>query len=168
MDKTKVYRTNRFLAFVVILMSFALLFTVDIDRLLQFYKDIWSMVIVSFFGVISPLLILFGFSFKILPNEIISRSYFFSSKRFKINDLSHILYQPTWSGITQTDSETNMRSLHIVRGSGGWVDTISLANGPYKEQDLADIIKRLQRMNPRLEIDEKAKALAKKYDGKSQ
>jgi hypothetical protein len=55
-----------------------------------------------------------------------------------------------------------------VRGSGGWVDTISLANGPYKEQDLADIIKRLQRMNPRLEIDEKAKALAKKYDGKSQ
>jgi hypothetical protein len=60
-------------------------------------------------------------------------------------------------------SAVAMRSLYIVRNSGGWMDTISLTNGPFREEDLADIAKRLQRMNPRIEFDAHAHALIKRY-----
>src|SRR5208337_1008947 len=148
MEGIKTYRTSRFLAFVVILMGFALLFTVDIDRLIVFYKSFWSTCIVVFLAAINPLLILFGFSFSITPGEVVSTNYLFFTKRFKIGDLSYVLYQPTWRGITPMNSKTSMRSLHIARRSGNWQDTISLANGLYREEDLADIAKRLKKINP--------------------
>lgn len=145
-------------------MGFALLFTVDIDRLLVFYKNPWGIVIISFFGIVSPLLILFGFSFEVLADEVVSRSYFFFIKRFEIGHLSYVLYQPTWRGLMPNNSHTNMRSLQIVRHSGGWMDTISLSNGAFKEKDLADIAKRLQQMNPKIQLDEHATVLIKKYE----
>ena len=61
-------------------------------------------------------------------------------------------------------SQTNMRSLHIVRHSGGWMDTILLSNAAFKEEDLADIARRLRQMNPRVELDEEAKALIKNHE----
>jgi|SRR3989344_771760 len=163
MEKTKTYRTNRFLGFVITLMGLAIIFSVEVERLVLFYKDPIGIVVVGFFAVINPLFWLFGFSFRILPDQVVERSYFVFGKRFKINDLSHVLYQPTWRGITPMTSSTNMRSLHIVRHFGGWRDTISLANGAFREEDLADIAKRLRQMNPRIETDEYAEALIKKY-----
>jgi hypothetical protein len=145
-------------------MGFALLFTVDIDRLLNFYKEVWGIVIVGFFGIINPLLILFGFSCTILPEEVIGTSYCIFRKRLKVSDLSHVLYQPTWRGVSSLSAATNMRSLHIVKHSGGWKDTISLTNGLFREEDLADIARRLKRLNPSLELDEHAKSPIKRYE----
>ena len=162
MEGIKIYRTSQFLALVVILMGFALLFTVDTDRLIVFYKNFWSTCIVIFLVVVSPLLILFGFSFKIIPGEVVNTNYFFFTKRFKISDLSHVLYQPTWRGVMSMNSRSNMRSLHIVRRSGGWADTISLANGPFREEDLADIARRLKKINPQIELDDYTQKLIKK------
>jgi hypothetical protein len=163
MGKNEIYRTNRIPALVITLLGIALIFTNDIDRLLVIYRDPWGLFFVTFFCIVNPLLLLFGFSFKISGDEIVGQSYFVFAKRFKIGDLSHILYQPTWRGVTSMNSSTTMRSLHIVRHSGGWKDTISLTNGPFREEDLADIAKRLQRMNPRIEFDEHAQALIKRY-----
>lgn len=167
MDKHKTYRTNRVLALVITLMGLAIIFSVDIDRLLVFYRDPLGIVIVAFFAVINPLLLLFGFSLQILPDEVVERSYVIFSKRFRIDDLSHVLYQPTWRGVTPMTSQTNIRSLHIVRHSGGWLDTISLANAAFEEEDLADIAKRLRQMNPHIEIDAYTEALIKKYSQES-
>ncbi|OHA66819.1 MAG: hypothetical protein A3I38_02445 [Candidatus Wildermuthbacteria bacterium RIFCSPLOWO2_02_FULL_47_10] len=159
MEEVRAYRTDRFLGFVITLMGFAILFSVDIDRLLVFYRDPWSVLIVSFFAVINPLLFLFGFSFQINPHEVIGRSYFLFKKKFKINDLTHVLYQATWR---VTSESSSMRTLHIVRFGGGWKDTISLTNGPFQEKDLADIAKRLKNLNPRIIFNSHAETLMKK------
>ena len=62
MAEAKIYRTNRFLGLVITIMGIVLIFTMDLERLLVFYKDPWGIVFVSFFAVINPLLFLFGFS----------------------------------------------------------------------------------------------------------
>jgi hypothetical protein len=148
-------------------MGIALIFTMDLDRLVSFYKDPWGIFFVSFFVIINPLLFLFGFSCRIKPDEVVGTSYIFFRKNFKLSDLSHVLYQPTWRGITPMESRTNMRSLHIVRYSGGWMDTISLSNAAFREEDLADIARRLTKANPRVEIDKYVRALMSKHEGEA-
>src|SRR6266571_3394106 len=161
MEKIKTYSTNRLFASVLTVLSIALIFTIDIDRLIRFYQDIELTVLIVAAGLIMPAIAFFGFSVQLFQDRITYRSTFFLRKASKISDLSHVLYQPTWRGVSSRANTA--RSLHIVRHSGGWGQTISLANGVFREEDLADIARRLQRMNPRIEFDEHAKALIKKY-----
>jgi hypothetical protein len=161
MEKVVIYRTNRFWASVLALLGWGLIFSVDIDRLFVFYKDPWGIAIVTLLGIVSPLLAFFGFALKVKSGEVVNISCFVFRKTFNISDLSHVLYQPTWAGATSQSSPTTMRSLHIVRNSGGWRQTISLANGVFNESDLADIARRLKQLNPRITFDEQAEALMK-------
>jgi hypothetical protein len=167
MQAIKTYKTNRLPALVVVVLTISVLFSIDIERLIIFYQDPWHLFIVLYIVLINPALLFFGFAFRLEKNLIVCRHYLFLKKIFEISDLSHILYQPTWRGITSINSQTNMRSLHIVRHAGGWSDTISLSNAAYKEEDLADIAKRLQKINQRIELDEHAQALIKKYEPSS-
>lgn len=167
MDRIKTYSTNKFPAFVVVLLTIAVLFSIDIERLLVFYRDPAFTFIVIYILLINPALLLFGFGLTLEKERVVYRHYVFLKKSFKIQDLSHVLYQPTWRGVTQMTSQTTMRSLHIVRHSGGWRDTISLSNAAFKEEDLADIAKCLRQMNPRIEMDEHAETLIKKHSPES-
>jgi hypothetical protein len=57
-----------------------------------------------------------------------------------------------------------MRTLNIVRRSGGWKDTISLSNVAFKEEDLADIAKILKAFNPSIQTDQSLEELLNKYE----
>nr|KKS47947.1 MAG: hypothetical protein UV11_C0012G0004 [Candidatus Giovannonibacteria bacterium GW2011_GWF2_42_19] len=162
--ETITYHTDRLFASIITILFMALIFMIDIDVLLKFYEDIELTILIVAAGLIMPAIAFFGFQFTLLKGQIIYKHYLFLKKDFKISDLSHILYQPTWSGVMSMDSKTNMRSLHIVRRSGGWRDTISLANGAFREEDLADIAKRLKEINPKVITDEFTETLIKKYE----
>jgi hypothetical protein len=162
MEKVKTYSINPLLASVIVLMIFAGIFSIEMDRLLAFYKST-ELTIPIIVAVLISLGLFFGFKLQLFKDRVVYRHNVFFRKSFMIDELSHVLYQPTWRGVTPMTSQTNMRSLHIVRHSGGWKDTISLANGAYREEELADIAKRLRQMNPRIEIDGQTGALIKKY-----
>jgi len=162
MEKIKSYSFNPLLASVIALMIAAGIFSIDIDKLLRFYTDP-GLTLLVVAAVLLSLGLFFGFRFHLFKDRVVYRHNVFFVKNFKIEELSYVLYQPTWKGVMSMTTQSNMRSLHIVRGSGGWGETISLANGAYKEEDLADIAKRLQQMNPRIELDEYSRALIKKY-----
>lgn len=164
MEKVRTYKVNRLLASVITLMIVAGVFSIDIEKLLRFYADSELLLLVFVAFVVMPLFLFLGFRIQLFRDRIAYRHNMFFRKTFKIADLSHILYQPTWRGVTSLDSQTNMRSLHIVRHSGGWWDTISLANGAYREEDLADLAWKLSQMNPQIELDEHAQSLIKRYD----
>lgn len=159
----KTYKTNRLPALAVTAVCLAIIFSVGIDRLMAFYKDWAGIVLVSCFALVCPLFVFFGFAVGLSRSEITYRHHFFLRKKFNIGNISHVLYQPTWRGLMGLNSSTNMRSLHIVRNSGGWRDTISLANGAFREDDLADIARELRQANPRVVVDEHVGALIKKY-----
>lgn len=163
----KTYRTNRLLAFVITVVLIAGVFSIDIDRLLRFYENMGLLILVIFVFVLIPLFLFFGFSVSIDKGQVIYRHNGVFRKVFRIEDLSHILYHPTWRGLMGMNSSTNMRSLHVVRNSGGWRETISLTNGAFREQDLADIASELHRLNPRAILDEHTSALIKKYESGS-
>lgn len=167
MKRIKSYKINPLLASVITLMIAAGVFSIDIEKLLRFYTDPELAILIFVALIVIPIILFFGFSLQLYEDQIVYRHNVFFRKNFKISDLSHVLYQPTWRGITSMNSPTNMRSLHIIRHSGGWSDTISLANGAYREEDLADIAKKLQQMNPRIELDEYAQALIKKHESMS-
>jgi hypothetical protein len=158
--KGKKYYTNRFLVLAVTLMGFALIFSVDLGRLLVFYNDPVTIFLVLFFVLINPLVLLYGFRIKIPSDRVEYRHNLLLHKTFKIADISHLLYQPTWRAISSPGTAT--RSLHIVRNSGGWRETISLANGAFREEDLAEIARTLKRMNPGITLDEHTEALLAK------
>src|SRR3989344_5018969 len=162
MEQIKIYKVNTLLASVITLMIVAGIFSIDIDKLLRFYTDIGLTIL-----IVAALLIsfglFFGFRVQLFKDRVVYRHNAFFRKNFKIEELSHILYQPTWKGVMSLNTQTNMRSLHIVRGSGGWNETISLSNGAFREEDLADIAERLKQMNPRIKLDDRAQALIKKY-----
>ncbi len=162
--KKKTYTTNKLLAFVITILFIALIFTIDTDTLFKFYTDIKLTIWIVLAGLVMPFLAFFGFTFQIASEDVINTSYFFFKRRFKIQDISHVLYQPTWKGIMPMNTQTDMRSLHVVRNSGGWMQTISLANGAFREEDLADIVRELHEINPQIELDEYARALIKKYE----
>jgi hypothetical protein len=154
------YRTNRFFASVVSLVSIALIFTIDLDRLKIVYTDLSLSLIVIFFAVILPLVLFWGFSISLRSASISYRSNLVLAKTFSTRDITHVLYQPTWI----LGAVNNMYSLHIVRAGGGWKDTISIANGFFQERDLADLAQRLKKIKPSIQLDEAATALIKKYE----
>lgn len=145
-------------------MIIAGIFSIDIEKLLKFYTDP-MLSIILFVGVIAlPLLFFFGFRVKLFQDQIIYRHNLFFKRELKINDLSQILYQPTWRGVTSQTSKTKMRSLQIVQGLGGFGSKIYLANGAFREENLADLAKKLQQMNPLIELDEHTEALIRKHE----
>lgn len=162
MERIKTYRTNTLLASVIILMILAGIFSIDLEKLLKFYNDPVLSTVLLFGIIIFPALFFFGFRVYLLEDEIVYRHNLFFRKKLKISALSQILYEPTWRGITPKNTNTTMRSLQIVQGAGGFGDKIYLANGAFLEKDLADIARRLESMNPRVELDTYAKALIQK------
>lgn len=162
MERIKKYKTNPLLASVIALTLIAGVFSIDIEKLLRFYTDP-GLTVLIFIAILILLTLFFGFEVQLFKDQVVYRRNLFFKKGFKIEELSHVLFQPTWRGVMSLNTRTNIRSLHIVRRTGGWLDTISLANGAFREEDLADIARRLQQMNPRIEIDEYTKMLIKKY-----
>ena len=165
MANVRKYSTNRLFASVLTVVFIALIFTIDIDKLFRFYTDIELTILIIFAGVVMPSTAFFGYSVRLSEDRIVYRYNMFCRKIFKISDLSHVLYQPTWRAVSS--QAKSARSLHIVRQSGGWRETISLASGVFSERDLADIARRLRDIRPQIQLDAQAQALIEKYKADS-
>lgn len=165
--ETVTYRTNRILGFVITLMLFAIIFSIDIDQLKSFYQDPQLFLLIVFALIVMPTILLFGFSIQLYKDKVVYRHNVFFRKVFQIDEISQVLYQPTWRAVTPLNSPTTMRSLHVVRNTGGWRETISVANGAFREEDLANLADRLKKVNPKVELDKYTEALIKKYEHQS-
>jgi len=81
--------------------------------------------------------------------------YLFYTKRIKIADIKFINYRPTWimGGLA--------RSLYIIDDKE---NVIEFPNVGWYEPILANIVNDLKKLNPRIELDESAEELVKKYE----
>ena len=88
------FRTNRFPAFVISVLGLALIFTIDFDKLVNFYDDISLVLVVGFFLVALPATLFVGFSLRIRGHDVIYRHNLLFTKSFGVREVSHLLYQP--------------------------------------------------------------------------
>lgn len=153
----QIIRTNKFLGFVITTMGLALLLTLGAENLLNFYSDPLLLIFTIYFVIVNPVFIFFGFSVEISDASVRYRSYLVFKKDIKFDAITHVLYQPTWRNLGA--SFQGARSLHIVQGSGGWDDTITINAGLFKEVDLINIARTIRSKAVKAEFDDEINAL---------
>ena len=79
---------------------------------------------------------------------------FFFRHTIMVMRIKRIRYVPTWR------FQGKLRSIYI-HYEGGWAPYTELPNSQYPEFTLANLVKELSKLNPRIELDEPAKELLK-------